>query len=152
CEIRTRPRNGRADMVAMARSLDAAVHLVASNESWPARFREEQAALQVLLKPWLVGPIVHVGSTAVPGLMAKPVIDIMAGVGTLEASRAAIPPLVDSGYVHFDHRAHLMHWFCKPVPWRRTHHLHLVPFESPLWLQRLAFRDRLRRDPQAAEE
>ena len=45
-----------------------------------------------------------------------------------------------------------MHWLCKPAPWRRTHHLHLVPFESPLWEQRLAFRDRLREDRQVAEQ
>jgi GrpB-like predicted nucleotidyltransferase (UPF0157 family) len=43
-----------------------------------------------------------------------------------------------------------MHWFCKPSPARRTHHLHLVPVESPLWSDRLLFRDYLRRSPGAA--
>jgi GrpB-like predicted nucleotidyltransferase (UPF0157 family) len=37
-----------------------------------------------------------------------------------------------------------MHWFCKPSFEHRTHHLHLIPFESPLWMDRLSFRDRLR--------
>ncbi len=39
-----------------------------------------------------------------------------------------------------------MHWFCKPSDFERTHHLHLVPFESDLWYERLAFRDYLRKD------
>jgi GrpB-like predicted nucleotidyltransferase (UPF0157 family) len=39
-----------------------------------------------------------------------------------------------------------MHWFCKPSPFDRTHHLHLVPFESHLWRERLAFRECLRSD------
>jgi GrpB-like predicted nucleotidyltransferase (UPF0157 family) len=45
-----------------------------------------------------------------------------------------------------------MHWFCKPHPSRRTHHLHLVPVESRRYRDELAFRDRLRADPQAAAE
>jgi GrpB-like predicted nucleotidyltransferase (UPF0157 family)/N-acetylglutamate synthase-like GNAT family acetyltransferase len=147
-----RTQKSDMDIVVMARQLDEPIQVVPYDESWPARFSEERATLQTILKPWLVGTIEHIGSTAVPGLAAKPVIDIMAGVQSLDASRNAIPALVDGGYVHFDYRAHIMHWFCKPTPWRRTHHLHLVPFESPLWLQRLAFRDRLLRDPQVAAE
>ena len=45
-----------------------------------------------------------------------------------------------------------MHWFCKPSAAFRTHHLHLVPFNSPLWIERLAFRDFLRKDPAVAAE
>ena len=45
-----------------------------------------------------------------------------------------------------------MHWFCKPSPAFRTHHLHLVPVKSRLWTERLAFRDYLRREPAAAAE
>jgi GrpB-like predicted nucleotidyltransferase (UPF0157 family)/ribosomal protein S18 acetylase RimI-like enzyme len=149
-QIVERAQKNDLDIVVMARQLDEPVQVVPYDESWPARFNEERARLQALLKPWLVGAIEHIGSTAVPGLVAKPVIDIMVGVQSLERSREAIPLLVDSGYVYFEYRAHIMHWFCKPAPWRRTHHLHLVPFQSPLWVQRLAFRDRLRRDPDAA--
>ena len=43
-------------------------------------------------------------------------------------------------------KADAMHWFCKPSPSVRTHHLHLVAFASPLWAQRLRFRDALRND------
>jgi GrpB-like predicted nucleotidyltransferase (UPF0157 family) len=45
-----------------------------------------------------------------------------------------------------------MHWFCKPTPEIRTHHLHLVPFQSDLWFERLAFRDCLRKNVDLATE
>jgi GrpB-like predicted nucleotidyltransferase (UPF0157 family) len=108
--------------------------------------------LRTTLEPWLGGPIEHVGSTAVPGLLAKPVIDIMAGVRDLEGSAAAIPVLVERGWVYFPYRSDVMHWFCKPSPAFRTHHLHLVPFRSRLWIDRIAFRDELRRDSSLAAE
>ena len=80
-----------------------------------------------------------------PGLPAKPVIDLMAPVASLEAARPAIGAAAAAGYCHFPYKAETMHWFCKPSPSHRTHHLHLVPFQSPAWVQRLAFRDALRR-------
>lgn len=131
---------------------DAAVEIVAYDPAWPARFLEEQAFLRGRLARWLAGPIEHVGSTAVPGLAAKPVIDLMAGVASLDASRDAIAVLESSGYVYFPYRADVMHWFCKPSPAFRTHHLHLIPFASVLWRERLAFRDYLRRHPEVARE
>jgi GrpB-like predicted nucleotidyltransferase (UPF0157 family) len=114
---------------------------------WPAMFEAERAALAGVLAPWLAGPIEHIGSTAVPGLPAKPVIDIMAAVQDLAASRPAIAALSPLSYCYFDYKGEVMHWLCKPSDLERTHHLHLVPFASPLWRERLAFRDALRRDP-----
>ncbi len=122
------------------------VILVAHDPTWPARFDDERRALEPLLAPWLAGPIEHIGSTAVPGLIAKPVIDIMAGVRDLPSSRPAIDALRALSYCYFDYKANEMHWFCKPSDFERTHHLHLVPFESALWHERLAFRDALQRD------
>jgi GrpB-like predicted nucleotidyltransferase (UPF0157 family) len=113
---------------------------------WPARYQAEKRALAPVLAPWLVGPIEHIGSTAVPGLAAKPVIDIMAAVHDLPSSKPAIAALVSLSYCYFDYKADVMHWFCKPSDFERTHHLHLVPFESSLWRDRLAFRDTLRSD------
>ena len=110
--------------------------------SWPDRFEAERRLLLPVLAPWLVGPIEHIGSTAVPGLMAKPVIDIMAAVDDLTSSRPAIKALQPLHYCYFDYKADVMHWFCKPSDHERTHHLHLVPFHSQLWRERLAFRDR----------
>ncbi|MFT4190248.1 MAG: GrpB family protein, partial [Comamonas sp.] len=78
------------------------------------------------LAAWLIGPPEHIGSTAVPGLAAKPVIDIMAPVRSLAHSEAAIAAAAQIGYVHFPYKPERMHWFCKPSPDFRTHHLHLV--------------------------
>ena len=114
--------------------------------AWPEMFAAERDALASVLAPWLVGGIEHIGSTAVPGLAAKPVIDIMAGVADLASSRPAIEALKPLSYCYFDFEPERLHWFCKPSDQERTHHLHLVPFESPLWRERLAFRDRLRAD------
>ena len=130
----------------------APVHVVPDDACWPALFDRERIVLKRALAPWLAGPIEHIGSTAVPGLAAKPVIDIMAAVRSLAESRAALAAVIELGYVYFPYRAEVMHWFCKPSPSFRTHHLHLVPFRSRLWVERLAFRDVLRRDPATARE
>ncbi len=134
---------------------EAPIEIVPYDPQWPAAFEREHQALAAALAPWLLGPPEHIGSTAVPGLAAKPVIDIMAPVRSLAALRPAIEAARALGYVHFPYQPELMHWFCKPSPELRTHHLHLVPAGSALWRDRLAFRDALRVDPalrQAYEE
>jgi GrpB-like predicted nucleotidyltransferase (UPF0157 family) len=108
--------------------------------------------LQDSLARWLAGPIEHVGSTAIPGMRAKPVIDIMAGVDGLETCRPAIGELAGAGYIYFPYRTEIMHWFCKPSASFRTHHLHLVPMGSERWVECLAFRDTIRRDEALAKE
>lgn len=72
---------------------------------------------------------------------------------TLEAaSRPALSTLEKLGYCYFPYRAAVMHWLCKPSPQFRTHHLSLVPFQSRLWIERLAFRDYLRAHADVAAE
>lgn len=131
---------------------DAAIHVIPYEPSWVAKFEEERGMLEALLGPWRRGPIEHVGSTAVPGLCAKPVIDLMVGVLSLAESEPARAVLSRAGYHYADYKSDVMHWFCKPSFALRTHHLHLVPFESPLWLERLRFRDLLRADSGLAAE
>lgn len=131
---------------------EAVIEVVDYDEAWPLRFGEERALLERVLSPWLAGPIEHIGSTAVRGLVAKPVIDIMAGVASLEASRPAIEALRALEYQHFPYKTDVMHWFCKPSAAFRTHHLHLVPVGSALWKERLFFRDALRADASLAAE
>ncbi len=97
-----------------------------------------------------MGGVHHIGSTAVPGLEAKPVIDILAGVTELESARGCFAALGRLAYLHAPYRAEEMHWFCKPHPSRRTHHLHLAPSGSRRFRDELAFRDRLRGDPELA--
>ena len=123
---------------------EAKVELVAYDVNWPSLFEAERKVLMQSLAGWLVGEIEHIGSTAVVGLCAKPVIDIMAPVRSLAESIAAIPVVERAGYVYYPYKPALMHWFCKPSPGHRTHHLHLVPLDSELWGQRLTFRDALR--------
>jgi GrpB-like predicted nucleotidyltransferase (UPF0157 family) len=100
----------------------------------------------------VTGGIHHVGSTAVPGLDAKPVIDILVGVEDLPSSRASFEPLAQLGYQYAPYREGEMHWFCKPSPTRRTHHLHLMATGSERYRDELAFRDLLRARPDVAAE
>jgi GrpB-like predicted nucleotidyltransferase (UPF0157 family) len=113
---------------------------------WALRFEVECAMLERVLEPWLEGGVHHVGSTAVPGLAAKPIIDIVAGVRELDASRAALAPLATLGYAWHEHRPEA-HAFFKPAGGTdHTHHLHLTVPGSDLWRERLAFRDALLAD------
>jgi GrpB-like predicted nucleotidyltransferase (UPF0157 family) len=130
---------------------NALIEVVAYDPAWPSKFEEERAVLEGLLGPWLVADIEHVGSTAVPGLAAKPVIDIMVPVESLEASRGSIEAAGRAGYLYWPYKADVMHWFCKPSAAHRTHHLHIIPYESPLWFDRVRFRDALRSDSELAE-
>jgi GrpB-like predicted nucleotidyltransferase (UPF0157 family) len=126
----------------------APIELLGYDPSWPLKFEQERA----LLAAGLAGGIEHIGSTAVPGLAAKPVIDIMAPVHSLAASRDAIEAATSLGYAYYPYKPEAMHWFCKPSPAHRTHHLHLVPAGSTLWCQRIAFREALRASPALAAE
>jgi GrpB-like predicted nucleotidyltransferase (UPF0157 family) len=123
---------------------DASIVIEEYNRLWPEEFLRERQVIETALAPWLIGAPEHIGSTAVPGLAAKPVIDIMAPVHSLEAALPAMDAVARIGYVHFPYRPEVMHWFCKPSPAVRTHHLHLIPLASSLWVERLAFRDALR--------
>jgi GrpB-like predicted nucleotidyltransferase (UPF0157 family) len=62
---------------------DQPVAIVGYDPGWPDRFGEQRPVVEELLQPWLAGPVRHIGSTAVPGLSAKPVIDMLAPVGSL---------------------------------------------------------------------
>lgn len=133
-------------------SSEAPVEIVPYDSSWPRLFDEERGTLLGAIGAWLIGPIEHIGSTAIPELAAKPVIDIMAGVETLAASRPAIAVLADLGYCYAPYRTESEHWFCKPSPAFRTHHLHLVPCDSLQWIAAIAFRDYLRSHAEVAAE
>jgi GrpB-like predicted nucleotidyltransferase (UPF0157 family) len=133
-------------------SLDAPIEIVSYDLSWPRLFHDEAEMLRVVLAPWLAGPIEHIGSTAVPRLAAKPIIDIMAGVETLEDSRPAIAAATEMGYCYLPYQAETKHWFCKPSRLVRTHHLHLVPVGAAAWARQIAFRDYLRAHAEVARE
>lgn len=130
----------------------APVILEEYDSSWPSKFEEEKSHLMAIAGEWYYGSIEHVGSTAVPGMVAKPVIDIMFGVKSLEESKPAIEVLVKNGYEYWPYKTEVMHWFCKPSDAFRTHHLHLIPFESPLWKERINFRELLRSNQSVATQ
>jgi GrpB-like predicted nucleotidyltransferase (UPF0157 family) len=132
--------------------MEQSVVLVPYDPAWPAAFEAEAGLLQARIGPWVAGGIHHVGSTSIPGLAAKPVIDIMVGVESLSSSRICIDRLEDLSYCYAPYRAEEMHWFCKPDPGHRTHHLHLVPAGSPRYTGVLAFRDYLRTHSEAAAD
>jgi GrpB-like predicted nucleotidyltransferase (UPF0157 family) len=133
-------------------STEAPIEIVSYDTSWPGMFLDEERLIRRAIGAWLAGRIEHIGSTAIPGLGAKPVIDIMAAVESLDASRPAIEAASRAEYCYAPYRPDEEHWFCKPSPASRTHHLHLVPLDSLKWRATLAFRDYLRAHPLVAAE
>jgi GrpB-like predicted nucleotidyltransferase (UPF0157 family) len=130
------------------------VEIVDSDPSWPARFAEEVVAIRRALGP--EGPALqyeHIGSTAVPGLAAKPIIDVLLvpadGEWPGERIRAALTPL---GYLYWDDNPNPRHLFfvkgMPPIGTRRTHHVHVRPRADAAPI--LTFRDRLRARPELA--
>lgn len=131
---------------------DGQVVVVPYDSDWPRRFEAERALLERVLAPWLKGGVHHIGSTAIPGIAAKPIIDIMAGVRDLEEARAAFEPLQQQSYLDAPHRPDIAHHFAKPSLQQASHGLHLTRPGSDLWRERLTFRDALRNAPALAAE
>lgn len=98
----------------------------------------------------------HVGSTAVPGLEAKPVIDIMVGLGSMADADRCVGPLVSIGYSYWEEGAEPHHRlfvrFVDDERTARTHNLHLVEAGGWYWEEHLLFRDYLRSHSATAHE
>jgi GrpB-like predicted nucleotidyltransferase (UPF0157 family) len=127
---------------------DQRVEVVAYDPQWPQRFAEQRHDVEALVQPWLARPVEHIGSTSVPGLAAKPVIDLLAPVFSLASAQDAISVLGSAGW-HFwpeDPCRHYRLWFLRPRPEARTHHLHVIEDGHPQAMALLAFRDALRAD------
>jgi GrpB-like predicted nucleotidyltransferase (UPF0157 family) len=132
---------------------DQSIELTAYDPNWRARFAEQQVRLDTILKPWLAGEIEHIGSTSVTGLRSKPIVDILAPVRSLTASRTAIPVLEKDGWLFWpdDPNQNYRLWFLRPRPDARTHHLQIIQHDHRNLRALIAFRDALRRDPKARE-
>jgi GrpB-like predicted nucleotidyltransferase (UPF0157 family) len=143
-------RNAAAEDLARAGGRNAPVEIVEYDPAWPAAFEIERERLAPLLPAGV--QLHHFGSTAIQGLAAKPVIDMIALVDDLDAPIAA---LVQHGGYQYPQafNAMLTHrrFLCYPTAAHRTHHLHLVDKSGELE-RRLCFRDRLRADPALASE
>jgi thiosulfate/3-mercaptopyruvate sulfurtransferase len=131
------------------------VHIVSYDPTWPARFAVEAEKLRAVLDPSLVVGIEHFGSTAIPDLAAKPVIDILVAVTSLARAKATlIQPILGLGYVYWsENPATDRMFFVKGMPpygTGRTHHIHITEPAGEMWRRRLHFRDHLRANPDEA--
>jgi GrpB-like predicted nucleotidyltransferase (UPF0157 family) len=137
--------------------------IVPYDPRWPEWFRSEKMHLIEVLPADLVRRIEHFGSTAVPGLSAKPIVDILVEITDLEAAKGRIAPLLESeGYEYFwrptfgDDVPPFYAWFIKrdPSTRARTHHIHMITAEpqfEEFW-DRLLFRDYLIEQPELARQ
>ncbi len=127
------------------------ISIASYDPAWPMMFKNEAAFLRRTLPGDLVKRIEHFGSTAVPGLSAKPIIDILVEVASLEKTRKQIVPILESErYEYFwrpafgDDGPPYYAWFIRRNPQgKRVCHIHMVEADSGLW-DRLYFRDYLR--------
>ena len=133
-------------------STNAPIEIVPYNPDWPRQFELERAAILAAIKPF-VSSIEHVGSTAIPGLVSKPVIDILIGVRRLKDAPLFIPPLQALGYtyipsleVDIPERRYLQ----RIVENEHTHHLHIVEPRTAFYRDHILFRYYLRAHPDDA--
>jgi GrpB-like predicted nucleotidyltransferase (UPF0157 family) len=128
------------------------VIVVPYDSDWPRRFDQEGVVLRAVFAG-SEAAIEHIGSTAVPGLGAKPVIDIMVGLSHLAEAEDRIAALEVAGYEYVQkHETQFpeRRYFRKPRLGPSAYHLHCVVKGSDFWVRQLAFRDYLRAHPESA--
>jgi GrpB-like predicted nucleotidyltransferase (UPF0157 family) len=125
------------------------VRLSEHSSVWAELYREEEKRIRTALGALIID-LQHIGSTAIPGIKAKPVLDMLAGVERLENGLLCKAPLEAIGYDYIA-RAGIAndHVFGKGAP--RTHYLHVVEYAGAKWVNHLLFRDRLRNDLELAQ-
>jgi len=131
--------------------------MVAYDPRWPQRYDDEEVFLRSVLPRDLIGDVQHIGSTAVPGLSAKPVIDVQVEVNDLERVRhEVVPVLLEAGYEFIwrptigEHEPFYA-WFLKrDSGGRRSHHIHMVKPDTASEA-RVLFRDHLRTNLEDAQ-
>ena len=120
------------------------VRLVEYDPRWPAIFEAEAARLDPVVVPLSI-TLEHIGSTAIPGLCAKPVLDILAGYDDPAGLQDIIAAMTAAGYVHRGERGISgREFFRRGTP--RAYHIHLTQRNSAFWRDHLRFRDALRAD------
>jgi GrpB-like predicted nucleotidyltransferase (UPF0157 family) len=131
----------------------APVVIVEYDPRWPTLYEEERGRIMQAVAG-LVIAVEHIGSTAVPKLGGKPIIDILAGVRCLEDAERCVEPLEGVGYEYVPEYNDIIperRYFHKGPPEGRTHHLHMAEHTSDFWRKHLLFRDWLRLHPQDAQ-
>lgn len=157
-----RPRRQEETLDARVRRLVTEdVVVVPYDAQWPERFDREKAHLLSCLPAELIRRIEHFGSTAVPGLAAKPIVDMLVEVTDLEETKRRIAPVLETqGYDYLWRPTHgndvppFYAWFIKrdAVTGVRTHHIHMVEDHFVEHWDRLYFRDYLIANPDVAAE
>jgi GrpB-like predicted nucleotidyltransferase (UPF0157 family) len=130
------------------------ITLVEYDPDWPREFERESGLLLRSLGD-SVTKIEHIGSTSVPSLVSKPIIDIMVGLRDFSEAGSLVPKIVNIGYTYFPEFEDVMpfrRFFKKFIHDTATHHIHMVEIGGEFWLRHLLFRDRLRSDPATAAE
>jgi len=129
------------------------VIIVNYDPNWPTLYEKEKDHILEAIGHKVLA-IEHMGSTAVPGLGAKPIIDIMAGVGGKGDADECLLPLQKIGYTDVTPEPDNSEWFyCLGKGAHSVgYHLHLVKFPSDRWNRQLFFRDYLRSHPVVAKE
>jgi GrpB-like predicted nucleotidyltransferase (UPF0157 family) len=113
---------------------------------WAARFSDERVRIAEAIGPAALD-IQHIGSTAVPDMVAKPILDIAVAILDFESGRALVPFLVALGYAYLgENGIPRRHFFVRGG----TYHLHLFEHKSLDWQRHLRFRDRLLASPELA--
>ena len=132
----------------------APIELASYSPQWQLIFETERTVLASVFSE-LSFRIEHIGSTAVPGLGAKPIVDVLIGAPSLADIEARIPATEALGYQYMpEHEAVLpqRRFFAKPVVRPRRFHVHAVATNSPFFAEHLLFRDSLRANPRLAAE
>jgi GrpB-like predicted nucleotidyltransferase (UPF0157 family) len=128
------------------------IEVVDYDPDWPRAYAEERDRIAAAIGDAALA-IEHVGGTSVPGLPAKPVIDLMVGVEDIERAGPAVAGLINLGYEYVPELETELpdrRYFRRGSP--ETHHVHMVSVSSDYFAEHLLFRDYLRSHPQAAEE
>lgn len=130
--------------------------LVPYDPRWPVRFEEEKGRILGAAGK-VIRAVEHIGSTAVPNLAAKPVIDMIGGVQSLSDVSRYVEPLAAIGYEYRPWQWFVTadpgrRYFRKGPPGQNTHHLSLIEHLGPRWNDYLLFRDYLRAHPQTTRE
>ena len=136
------------------RAINEKVELFPFEPTWLSLFEEERYRLLDLFPDQFLS-VEHIGSTAVPGLSAKPIIDILAGVDSISRADELMEPLCQAKYAtSMEYNASLTErrWLMRWAEGRRTHHLHLMVYGSQEWNRRLAFRNYLRENSTLAQQ
>lgn len=138
----------RDDVIGLRRRT---VKLSPHNKKWGALFEKEKELL-IRRLDGLVTDIQHIGSTAIPGISAKPIIDMALGLSTLSDARKLIKPLTDLRYTWRKTAGSSRRWlFVKGPEEQRTHYLHVMRYNGDTWKRDVLFRDYLRANPAYAE-